>query len=247
MVAWMSNPEIWLSLVTLAILEVVLGIDNLVILTVVSDKLPPTQRRLAQRIGLGGALGLRILFLSTAVWIAGLVEPVFELFDTEFSWRDIIFFVGGAFLLVKGSTEIHSEFEGEEEEGDRHEKKAVAGFAFFMVLVQIMAFDLIFSIDSVVAAVGMTQQLPVMVAAVVLAMLAMLFAAEPTSVFIKRHPSVKMLALSFLLLIGMSLVADAFHQHLPRGFLYFAIAFSMLVEVLNLVRTRKHAKRKKES
>jgi len=246
MVALMSNPETWLSLVTLAVLEVVLGIDNLVILTVVSDKLPPQQRRAAQRLGLAGALGLRVLFLSMAVWIASLVEPVFELFETKFSWRDIIFLVGGAFLLVKGSTEIHAEFEGGEEEGAGREPKPVAGWAFMLVLLQIMAFDVIFSIDSVVAAVGMTQNLPVMIAAVVLAIIAMLFAAEPTSVFIKRHPSVKMLALSFLLLIGMSLVADAFHQHLPRGFLYFAIAFSMLVECLNLIRTRKHARKKQD-
>jgi len=176
------------------------------------------------------------------VWIASLTQPVFTLFNIDFTWRDIIFFVGGAFLIVKGSTEIHSEVNGEIHEMAHKPARDVGKWGIVMVMTQIMAFDLIFSLDSVIAAVGMTQNLPVMIAAITLAILTMLFLADATSRFIKAHPSVKMLALSFLLLIGMSLVADSFHQHIPRGFLYFAIAFSMFVEVLNLMRRRKGTK-----
>lgn len=244
---WIADPEIWASLVTLSVLEVVLGIDNLVILAVVTDRLPPSQRRFAQRVGLAGALIMRVILLSSVVWIAGLVEPIFTLFEIDFTWRDLIFFVGGAFLIVKGSTEIHAEVEGETEEGAHAPKAPRAGWGLLLIMTQIMAFDLIFSLDSVIAAVGMTQNLPVMIAAVTLAILTMLFLAESTSRFIKNHPSVKMLALSFLLLIGMSLVADSFHQHIPRGFLYFAIAFSMFVEVMNLLRRRKTTSKIKTS
>ena len=244
MLEWLSNPEIWASLVTLSILEVVLGIDNLVILAVITDKLPPAQRQMAQRVGLAAALIMRIILLSSVVWIASLTQPVFSLFDIGFTWRDIIFFVGGAFLILKGSTEIHAEVEGEIEEMAQKPREMRTKWGLVLVMTQIMAFDLIFSLDSVIAAVGMTQDLPVMIAAVTLAILTMLFLAEATSTFIKRHPSVKMLALSFLLLIGMSLVADSFHQHVPRGFLYFAIAFSMFVEVMNLLRRRKSSSRR---
>jgi predicted tellurium resistance membrane protein TerC len=243
MLEWLSDPEIWASLVTLSVLEVVLGIDNLVILAVVTDRLPPSQRRMAQRAGLAGALVMRIILLSSVVWIAGLTQPVFSLRGIDFTWRDIIFFVGGAFLILKGSTEIHAEVNGEIEEAAHKPARERAGWGLVLVMTQIMAFDLIFSLDSVIAAVGMTDNLPVMIAAVTLAILTMLFLAEATSRFIKEHPSVKMLALSFLLLIGTSLVADSFHQHIPRGFLYFAIAFSMFVEMMNLLRRRKAPKK----
>jgi predicted tellurium resistance membrane protein TerC len=182
---------------------------------------------------------MRIILLSSVVWIAQLTHPAFTFWDIAFSWRDVIFFVGGGFLIVKGSTEIHAEVEGKIEEHANKPQAVRAGWGLIAIMTQIMAFDLIFSLDSVIAAVGMTQDLPVMIVAVSLAILTMLFLAEATSSFIKRHPSVKILALSFLLLIGMSLVADAFHQHIPRGFLYFAIAFSMFVEMMNLLRQRK--------
>lgn len=234
---WLTDPNIWASLATLTALEIVLGIDNLVFLSIVTEKLPPARRPLARQIGLGLALLLRLVLLSMIVWIAGLVAPIFTIFEHTVSWRDVIMLGGGLFLLAKGTFEIHNEVEGEE----HGEGGGSASFA--MAVVQIVALDVVFSLDSVITAVGMTDNLPVMIAAVVIAMAVMLFAAKPVSEFIQRHPTTKMLALSFLLLVGVALIADGLHFHIPRGYLYFAIAFSILVEVLNLVARRRRQKK----
>lgn len=228
MIEYLASPEIWLSFLTLSLLEIVLGIDNLVFLSVVTERLPADKAKRARQIGLAGALMMRLALLFAISWIIGLTRPVFAIFDFTVSWRDIILGAGGLFLLYKGTHEIHNEVEGEEVEGPR------VALGMGAAIIQIMILDIVFSLDSVITAVGMTQHLPVMVAAVVFAILVMLFAAEPTAAFIRRHPTTKMLALSFLLLVGVALVADALHFHIPRGYLYFAIAFSLLVEMLNL-------------
>jgi len=235
---WLSDPNIWASLATLTALEIVLGIDNLVFLSIVTEKLPPERQPAARRIGLGLALAMRIALLSVVVWIAGLVAPVFSIGEHVVSWRDMILLGGGLFLIGKGTFEIHSAVEGEHEEA-----ASGASTSFAFAIAQIVALDLVFSLDSVITAIGMTQNLPVMVTAVVLAMAVMLFAAEPVSRFIRTHPTTKMLALSFLLLIGTALIADGLHFHIERGYIYAAIVFSVLVEVLNLAARR--ARRKK--
>mgnify|MGYP005633644755 FL=1 len=239
MLELLSNPDVWLSFATLAALEVVLGIDNLVFISIVADKLPKEQQARARQIGLMAALGMRVLMLLGITWIVGLTAPVFTLAGFEASWRDIILLGGGIFLLVKGTLEIHHTVEGDGDHGGP--KKASA--TFLMAVGQIMVLDLVFSLDSIITAVGMTDQIEVMIAAVVFAILVMLFAASPVSAFIHKHPTTKMLALSFLLLIGMSLVADGLHFHIPREYLYFAIAFSIIVEGLNLL--AKAAQRRK--
>ena len=239
MVGWITDPQIWASLLTLTALEVVLGIDNLIFISVITGRLPESQQARARRIGLAAALLMRIALLASIVWIIGLTAPVFTLFDFAVSWRDLILLGGGVFLIAKGTSEIHHTVEGgeEEDEGSRTT-------SFGAAIVQIMLLDIVFSLDSVITAVGMAQHLPVMIAAVVIAMAVMLLAAEPVSRFIAEHPTTKMLALSFLLLVGVALVADGLHFHIPRGYLYFAIAFSILVEVLNLMAAR-HRKRKR--
>jgi len=239
MLELLSNPDVWLSFATLAALEVVLGIDNLVFISIVADKLPKEQQARARQIGLMAALGMRVLMLLGITWIVGLTAPVFTLAGFEASWRDIILLGGGIFLLVKGTLEIHHTVEGDGDHGGP--KKASA--TFLMAVGQIIVLDLVFSLDSIITAVGMTDQIEVMIAAVVFAILVMLFAASPVSAFIHKHPTTKMLALSFLLLIGMSLVADGLHFHIPREYLYFAIAFSIIVEGLNLL--AKAAQRRK--
>lgn len=241
-IAVASDPLIWTSLITLTILEIVLGIDNLIFISVVSARLPVHQQARARRVGLSLALIFRIGLLASIVWIVGLTQPIFSVGDFDFSWRDAILFGGGLFLLAKGTMEIHATVEGE---GDDH---AVGSgrmtVTFAGVIGQVIVLDIVFSLDSIITAVGMTQNLPVMIIAVVIAMIIMMLASEPVSNFIQRHPTTKMLALSFLLLVGMALVADGLHFHLPREYLYFAIAFSMSVEVLNLLaaarRRRKH-------
>ena len=241
-IAVASDPLIWTSLITLTILEIVLGIDNLIFISVVSARLPVHQQARARRVGLSLALIFRIGLLASIVWIVGLTQPIFSIGDFAFSWRDAILFGGGLFLLAKGTMEIHATVEGE---GDDH---AAGGgrmaVTFAGVIGQVIVLDIVFSLDSIITAVGMTQNLPVMIIAVVIAMIIMMLASEPVSNFIQRHPTTKMLALSFLLLVGMALVADGLHFHLPREYLYFAIAFSMGVEVLNLLaaarRRRKH-------
>jgi len=227
----LSNPDVWLSFLTLTALEIVLGVDNLVFISIVAAKLPESQQATARRVGLLAALGMRIVMLLAITWIVGLTAPAFAAFGHEVSWRDLILLGGGVFLLVKGTLEIHHAVEGGHGDGDK--KPASMGFA--MAVGQIMLLDLVFSLDSIITAVGMTDHIEVMIAAVVVSIGIMLFAAEPVSSFIQRHPTAKMLALSFLLLIGVALIADGLHFHIPRGYLYFAIAFSIAVEALNLL------------
>jgi len=221
------SPNAWISLLTLMVLEIVLGIDNIIFLSLAANKLDAARRPTARRIGLSLALVMRIALLSSIAWIISLSQPVMTLWGVALSWRDLIFGAGGLFLLTKSTREIHGMVEGEE--SAREARSAT----MLSVIVQIALFDIVFSIDSVVTAVGMAEHLSIMIAAVVLAMLVMLVASGPVAEFVERHPTVKMLALSFLLLIGTSLIADAAHFHIPRGYLYFAVAFSGLVEILN--------------
>ncbi len=230
---WIYSAEIWASLATLTLLEIVLGIDNLVFLTVAANGLPPEKRVFVQRLGLSAALIMRIIFLSMVVWIAGLKTPAFSIGDHVVSWRDIILIAGGMFLIYKGTQEIHEEVEGHAEVAS-----VTAKTTMFAAITQIMILDLVFSLDSIITAIGLTDFLPVMIAAVTIAILVMMFAAKPVGEFIEEHPTTKMLALSFLLLIGAALVADGFHVHIPREYIYFAIAFSLGVEVLNLLAKR---------
>jgi len=223
----LTDFNVWTSLLTLTVLEIVLGIDNIVFLSIASSRLPKERRQEARRIGLALALIMRIALLSSIAFIIHLSEPIVTVYGQAFSWRDLVFFAGGIFLLTKGTREIHHLVDGDDEE--MHAR----GATFFSVIVQIAIFDLVFSIDSVITAVGMAEHLPVMIAAVVIAIIIMLIASGPVSEFVHRYPTVKMLALSFLLLIGMTLIADALHFHIPRGYLYFAVGFSILVEFLN--------------
>ena len=234
---WVSDPQIWLSLITLSALEIVLGIDNLVFLTILTNRLAPEQRPLGRKIGLTLALGTRLLLLATLAWIVKLTAPLFTMFDHGFSWRDLILIGGGLFLLVKAVHEIHETMEGEAEEAERAASGGVpmakVYASFGVVVVQIAIIDIIFSLDSVITAVGMADTLWVMVVAVVAAMIIMLVASGPLGDFVSAHPTIKMLALSFLLLIGVFLIADGFGLHIPKGYLYFALGFSIAVEALN--------------
>lgn len=235
---WLTDYQIWASLLTLTALEIVLGIDNLIFLSIVSGRLPRHQQRTARQIGLALALLGRVALLFSLTWIIGLTAPVVTIGEFALSWRDIVLLVGGAFLIVKGTMETHHMLEGHEEE------HSVGTITFPMAVLQILVLDVVFALDSIITAVGMTDVLPVMVAAVVIAMLVMLLAANPVGDFVNAHPTVKMLALSFLLLVGVALIADGLHFHIPRGYLYFAIAFSALVEALNLLAAK--ARRKRE-
>jgi predicted tellurium resistance membrane protein TerC len=237
MLELLSNPDAWIALITLTVLEIVLGIDNLVFLAILAGRLPPERQAAARRLGLGFALFTRLLLLSMLAWIVGLTEPVFELLGRGVSWRDLILIGGGIFLIFKATHEIHGSLEGEEEDAEASAKR---GFPSFTATVaQIGIIDIVFSLDSVITAVGMAQHLPVMIAAVVLAMLVMLAASDPLARFVGAHPTVKMLALSFLLLIGMSLIADGLGFHIPKGYIYVAMAFSVGVETLNLLARRR--------
>jgi predicted tellurium resistance membrane protein TerC len=236
MLELLADPNVWLSLATLTLLEVVLGIDNVIFLAIVSERLPVSQRALARRIGLTLALLMRIALLGSISFILSLQEPIFTLFETAYSWRDIVLAAGGLFLLYKGTQEIHTEVEGERHVG------GVATASFMAVIAQIAVLDMVFSLDSVITAVGMADHLEVMIAAVVLAIIVMMVAAEPIAAYIGNHPTVKMLGLSFLLLVGVALIADGAHFHIPREYLYFAIAFSAMVEVLNQVAARARKK-----
>jgi len=237
MLEWLSDPAIWASLLTLTFLEIVLGIDNIIFLSIITDRVAENRRILAQRLGLGLALVGRIVLLAGLVWLTKLTAPLFEVFGQAVSWRDLILLGGGLFLLAKATSEIHGTVEGGHESA--HGGKATS---FASAIMQILVIDIVFSLDSVITAVGMTDNLPVMVTAVVIAIAVMMFAATPISNFIRRHPTTKMLALAFLLLIGVALVADGLHFHVPRGYLYFAIAFSLMVEVLNLAAAKRRKK-----
>ncbi len=233
---WMTDPNIWASLLTLTLLEIILGIDNVIFLSIISGYLPKEQQPRARQIGLIMALAMRVALLGSITWIISLTNPIFSVFGHEVSWRDIILGAGGLFLIYKGTDEIHHEVEHDDAEREGTSQKV---HTFMGVIVQIAILDMVFSLDSVITAVGMADHLPVMIAAVVIAIIIMMVAAEPTAAFIERHPTIKMLALSFLLLVGASLVADALHFHIPRGYLYFAIAFSMSVEILNMIVRKK--------
>ena len=229
--ALLGSADAWASLLTLTALEIVLGIDNIIFISIVTQKLPAAQAKMARRLGLGLALAGRVGLLFSLTWIISLTEPVFSAFGLDVSWRDIVLFLGGFFLLAKGTMEIHHTVLATEE--DAVPKPGGRG-AFATVIFQILVLDIVFSLDSVLTAVGMSDHLPIMILAVVIAIIVMLVAAEPLSAFVHKHPTVKMLALSFLLLVGMALVADGLHVHIPRGYLYVAIAFSVTVEALNL-------------
>ena len=224
-----------MSFITLSILEIVLGIDNLVFLAIVTQRLPKHQQKRARKLGLTLAWVTRLLLLASALWISRLTTPLFTLSSFEFTGRDIFLIAGGMFLLAKSTQEIHTEMEPEE-----HATNVLPKFSsMWLVVTQIAILDIIFSIDSVLTAIGLTQHFWLMAAAITIAIIAMICASEPLSLFVEKHPTVKMLALSFLILIGMVLIADGFHTHIPRGYVYFAMAFSLFVEVLNLVRKKR--------
>lgn len=231
----LTSPEAWLSLATLTVLEIVLGIDNIIFLSIVSSRLPPAQQPLARRIGLVLALVMRIGLLASIAWIVSLTKPIFTLFDLDISWRDIILLGGGLFLIVKGTMEIAHTVDGHEEARGG----SVRATSFGAAVAQIVVLDIVFSLDSVITAVGMSQHLPVMIAAVVIAIIVMLVASEPVARFVEKHLSVKILALAFLLMVGVALVADGLHFHIPRGYLYTAMAFSLGVECLTLFARRR--------
>lgn len=233
------NASAWASLLTLTVMEIVLGIDNLVFISVLTSRLPTDAARKARALGLSMALVFRVLLLITLSWLIGLTEPVFTLFDHGFSWRDLILLAGGLFLLYKATHEIHAGIEGGEDEGGN-----VVHTAFGATVAQIIAIDIVFSIDSIITAIGMAEHVPVMILAVVIAMIIMFVASEPISNFIHKHPTTKMLALSFLLLIGVSLVADGVGFHVPRAYIYFAMAFSAGVEAINILASRKRRRAK---
>ena len=232
---WLTDPQIWASLVTLTALEIVLGIDNLVFIAIVAGRLPPERQNRARRVGLALALITRLALLASIVWIIGLTRPVFELFGQPVSWRDIVLVAGGLFLLYKGTREIHQGLEGDPQTVDAESART----SFASVVAQIMLLDLVFSLDSVITAVGMANTLWVMAAAIVVAVAIMLAASKPLADFVERHPTVKMLALSFLLLIGMTLIADGAGFDVPKGYIYAAIGFSVAVETLNQLAARR--------
>lgn len=234
----LQDPNVWLSLLTLTALEIVLGIDNIIFLSIISAKLPLHQQAAARRIGLILALAGRIILLFSLTWLIGLTKPLFHVFDVGISVRDLILGLGGLFLIVKGTMEMHEMLEGD------HEAAEAGSASWTSVIIQILLLDLVFSLDSVITAIGMAEHLPVMVTAVIISIIVMLFAAEPVSKFVNDHPTVKMLALSFLLLVGLTLVADGAHFHIPRAYLYVAIAFSLFVEMLNLMASSARKKRK---
>lgn len=238
---WLTNPEIWISLITLTVLEIVLGIDNIIFISIMASKLPANKQKKARQVGLALAMITRVLLLLSLSWIMTLTSPLFNmgewiaLTDAELlkqfaiSGRDLILIIGGLFLIYKSTSEIHDKLEGEEHHTDT---KAVVTFSG--VIIQILLLDIVFSLDSVITAVGMANHIEVMIAAVIIAVIVMMLSAGGISDFVNNHPTVKMLALSFLLLIGVSLLAEGFDQHIPKGYIYFAMAFSVLVEMLNL-------------
>jgi predicted tellurium resistance membrane protein TerC len=227
--SWMASADGWIALATLTVLEIVLGIDNIVFISILAGKLRPEERGRARTIGLGLAMGTRILLLLSITWVMGLTAPLFTVFGQEISGRDLILLLGGLFLIGKSTHEIHDKLEGAESHGSA---KAVASFG--AVLVQIALLDIVFSLDSVITAVGMAEHVGVMIIAVVVAVGVMLVSAGPISAFVEKHPTVKMLALSFLLLIGMSLIGEGLDHHIPKGYIYFAMGFSIFVEMINL-------------
>jgi predicted tellurium resistance membrane protein TerC len=239
---WLTNPEIWAALLTLTALEIVLGVDNIIFLSIIVSKLPAHEQNSARLLGLAGAMITRIGLLFSLTWLARLTEPLFSVIGYELSGRDLVLIVGGLFLFWKATTEI-----GEQMELPSHDEDAIrvrAVTSYFAAIVQIMLIDIVFSLDSVITAVGMTNNLPVMVAAIVIAVLTMMVASGPLARFVDRHPTIKVLALAFLLLVGMALVGEGLDFHIPKGYIYFAMAFSVGVETVNLrVRAKNAATR----
>jgi predicted tellurium resistance membrane protein TerC len=233
---WLADPQVWASLLTLTALEIVLGIDNIVFIAILAGRVSPERRNRARQVGLCLALLTRLALLASITWIMSLTNPLFAAFGHVFSWRDLILIGGGLFLLYKGTREIHLRLEGE-----AHEDAAAGRASFGSVIVQIMLLDIVFSLDSVITAVGMANELWVMATAVIVAVAIMLVASGPLSSFVERHPTVKMLALSFLLLIGMTLIADGAGVHVPKGYIYAAIGFSVVVEALNQFAARRRS------
>jgi predicted tellurium resistance membrane protein TerC len=233
MIALLTSPEAWAALLTLTALEIVLGIDNVIFLSVVVSRIPEPQAKRARQIGLALALVFRILLLSLLVWLIGLTKAVVTIGGIALSWRDIVLIGGGLFLIAKATHEIHAEVEAREEETE-----GPRASAFFWVIVQIIVVDMVFSLDSIITAIGMAQDLEIMIAAVVIACLIMYLSSGPVARFVAEHPTTKMLALAFLVLIGVALVADGFKFHIPRGYIYFAIAFSAAVEFFNVLAKR---------
>jgi predicted tellurium resistance membrane protein TerC len=239
---WITDVNVWISLATLTVLEIILGIDNIVVISILSHKLPAAQQQKARSIGISLALVTRIIFLLSIVWLAGLTAPLFSALGRAVSVRDLIMIGGGLFLLVKGTHEIHNVFE---KPGGEIMIKARGSFA--SIIFQIVAMDVVFSLDSVITAIGMAQETGVMIAAVVLALILMLVAAGAISTFIHRHPSLKMLALSFLLMVGVTLIAEGLAFHIPKGYIYFAMGFSGMVETLNILSGSRKTSMKRQS
>lgn len=238
MIELWTSPEAWAALLTLTALEIVLGIDNVIFLSVIVSRIPEKRAKRARQIGLALALVFRVVLLSLLVWLIGLTQDVFTLRGFGFSWRDIILIGGGLFLIAKATHEIHAEMEA----GDEDSAGAAGGGAFFWVIVQIIIIDIVFSLDSIITAIGMAQDLEIMIAAVVIACFIMYASSGPVARFVAEHPTTKMLALAFLVLIGVALVADGFKFHIPRGYIYFAIAFSAAVEFFNVLARRSRKK-----
>jgi predicted tellurium resistance membrane protein TerC len=233
---WLTDPQAWIAFITLFALELVLGVDNVVFISILAGKLPADQRPRARTVGLAVAVLSRILLLFSLSWIVSLTAPLFTVFKYDISWRDIILILGGLFLLGKSTHEIHQKLEGGEGQASARVKVSFAG-----VIVQILLLDVVFSLDSVITAVGMVDQLAIMIAAVVIAAVVMILTASPLGNFVDHHPTIKMLALSFLLLIGFTLIVEGLHQHIPKGYIYFAMGFSIFVELLNLRLRKAHA------
>jgi predicted tellurium resistance membrane protein TerC len=238
MIALWTSPEAWAALLTLTALEIVLGIDNVIFLSVIVSRIPQAQARRARQIGLALALVFRILLLSLLVWLIGLTQTVLIVRGIALSWRDIILISGGLFLIAKATHEIHTEVEARDHESDTAPKAS----AFFWVIAQIIVIDMVFSLDSIITAIGMAQELQIMIVAVVIACIIMYVSSGPVARFVAEHPTTKMLALAFLVLIGVALVADGFSFHIPRGYIYFAIAFSAAVEVFNVLAKRNRSR-----
>jgi predicted tellurium resistance membrane protein TerC len=239
MIEWLTDPHVWASFLALSAMEIVLGIDNVVFISVMVSRMAPERRLWARRVGLSLALVFRVIMLAGITWFIHMTTPIFSIGAYDFSWRDLVLIAGGLFLLVKGTREMHQDIEGNHEEGG-----SLVTSTLTSAIIQIALIDLVFSVDSIITAVGMADHVEVMIAAVAVAILVMYFASEPVAAFIERHPTTKMLALSFLLLIGAALIADGFHFHIPRAYIYFAMAFSAAVEAINVVAMRNRRKAK---
>lgn len=226
---WLSDPAIWSALITLTLLEIVLGIDNIIFISILTGKLPPEQREKGRIVGLAAAMVMRIILLFFASWIVGLTDELFSIFGRGFSGKDLILLAGGLFLIAKATMELHDKLEGTE-----HSRTVEGTVTFGSVIGQILLLDIVFSIDSVITAVGMSKHLPVMIAAVVISIGVMIASANSIAGFVETHPTIKVLALSFLILIGFTLVAEGFGVHVPKGYIYFAMAFSVVIELINM-------------